>query len=273
MSLAAAAAWFTPSRRRLLILAVTGIGVIPWLAYLNFYPSALDAHAYFEARPGHLYGLNWGTTDAYVYPPAFSQVLEPLRALGFDGFLVAWRLLILAALTVLAGPFIGLLLFVYPVTLEFNVGNVHALLALAVVAGFRWPAAWAFVLLTKVTPGVGLLWFAVRREWKMLAVALAATGAVVAVSAVLAPGDWLDWIRYVLAPQPPLVGHQFISAPLWLRLAGSAVLVIWGARTSRRWTVLVAAFLALPSIWDTSLAMLVGLLFLAREEWRAPRVA
>ena len=28
----------------------------------------------------------------------------------------------------------------------------------------RWPAAWAFVLLTKMTPGIGLLWFAFRRD-------------------------------------------------------------------------------------------------------------
>ena len=42
----------------------------------------------------------------------------------------------------------------------------------AIVLGFRWPFTWAFVLLTKVTPGVGLLWFAVRREWRSLAIAL-----------------------------------------------------------------------------------------------------
>jgi hypothetical protein len=253
------------------VIAATGIGIVPWLAYVNFYASALDAHAYFIAKPGQLYGLNWGTTDAYVYSPAFSQVIEPLRALGFDGFLVVWRLLLLGALTLLAGPLIGPLLFVYPISLEFNVGNIHSLLAVAIVAGFRWPAAWAFVLLTKVTPGVGLLWFAIRREWTKLAAALLATGVVAAVSFLLAPGDWFAWLDYLIAPQPPLIGHAFITAPLWLRLAASAALVTWGARTDRRWTVLVAAFLALPSIWDTSLAMLVGLIALARDEWRLTR--
>ena len=62
-----------------------------------------------------------------------------------------------------------------PVLFEFYLGNVHLLLALAIVLGFRWPAAWAFVLLTKITPGIGLLWFAVRREWRSLAIALGAT--------------------------------------------------------------------------------------------------
>ena len=51
--------------------------------------------------------------------------------------------------------------------------------------GFRYPWTWGFVLLTKVTPGIGLLWFAVRREWRALAIALGVTGVIVAVSLVL----------------------------------------------------------------------------------------
>jgi hypothetical protein len=60
--------------------------------------------------------------------------------------------------------------------MELAGGNIEILIAVAIVVGFRWPAAWSFVLLTKVTPGVGLLWFAVRREWNQLATALVATG-------------------------------------------------------------------------------------------------
>ena len=67
--------------------------------------------------------------------------------------------------------------------MEVAGGNVSLLLAVAIVVGFRWPAAWALVLLTKITPGIGLLWFAVRREWRHLAIALGATAAIVAVSA------------------------------------------------------------------------------------------
>ena len=263
----------TPARVRLLLVAATGLGVLPWLAYTAFYPIAIDAHAYFVAQSGNLYAGTWGTVDAYVYSPAFSQVIEPLRWLGWDGFIQAWRLLELGAMTAMAGPLIGPLLFVYPVSMEFNVGNIHALLALAVVAGFRWPAAWAFVLLTKVTPGIGLLWFVVRREWRKAAIATGATAAIVAVSFVLAPGDWLDWFRYLVTPQPPHPGEVVVTAPLWLRLIAAALLVTWGARTDRRWTVLAAAFLALPSIWWASLAMLVGLWPLWRLDQRNQRQA
>ena len=47
-------------------------------------------------------------------------------------------------------------------------GNIHVLLAVTILAGFRYPGAWSFVVLTKVTPGIGLLWFAIRREWGAL---------------------------------------------------------------------------------------------------------
>ena len=62
--------------------------------------------------------------------------------------------------------------------MEIAGGNISLLLAVAIVWGFRWPWTWAFVLLTKITPGVGLLWFALRREWRQLAIALGATAAV-----------------------------------------------------------------------------------------------
>ncbi len=36
----------------------------------------------------------------------------------------------------------------------------------------------------------------------------------------------------------------------------------WGARTDRRWTVVVATTLALPTLWFHGLAMLVGVVAL-----------
>lgn len=258
--------WDAP-KRRLASFAATLLGLIPWLAYLSFYPGAMDAHAYFAAVPGNLYGGAMGSPDAYLYSPAFSQLVEPLRWLGWDGFRSAIRLADLSAMTILAGPLIGPLIFVHPVSLEFNLGNVHALMGFAIVAGFRWPAAWAFVLLTKVTPGIGLLWFVVRREWRKAAIAFGATAAVVFVSFLLSPEDWLAWPRFLLADQTrPEDSFVIVTAPLVLRLPIAAGLVVWGAITNRRWTVLVAAFLALPSVWEHSLTMLVGLAWIARRD-------
>jgi hypothetical protein len=73
-------------------------------------------------------------------------------------------------------------------------GGLHLLIAAAIVLDFRWPATWAFVILTKVTPGVGLVWFAVRREWRRLAIALGVTAALVLISLVIDPALWRAWL-------------------------------------------------------------------------------
>jgi hypothetical protein len=108
-----------------------------------------------------------------------------------------------------------------------------------------------------MTPGVGLLWFAVRREWRSLAVALAATALLLAAS-VLIPGAWTAWWVH-MTDQPVGPTPNQINVPVWFRLPLAAALVVWGARTNRRWTVIVAATLALPALWVYGLSMLVGL--------------
>ena len=109
-----------------------------------------------------------------------------------------------------------------------------------------------------MTPGVGLLWFAVRREWWSLVTALGATLAVVAISTVVAPGLWRDWVDILVwnVGQPILSGS--IPIPLIVRLPIAIVLLVWGALADRRWVVPVACLLALPVIWYGSLSLLAG---------------
>ena len=45
-----------------------------------------------------------------------------------------------------------LLLFL-PIAFEIISGNIHLLIALAIVVGFRYPAAWAFILLPRSPRG------------------------------------------------------------------------------------------------------------------------
>src|SRR5436305_1705444 len=124
------------------------------------------------------------------------------RTIGLIGrlprevFIAGWTALLAAVALWLARPWpVALLVLALPVSQEVMIGNIHLLLAAAIVLGFRWPATWAFVLLTKVTPGVGLLWFLVRREWRSLAIALAMAVGIAGVSYVLAPSPWADWLR------------------------------------------------------------------------------
>jgi hypothetical protein len=157
-----------------------------------------------------------------------------------------------------------------PVTLiELEVGNIHFLLAAAVYIGMRYPAVWAFVLLTKVTPGVGLVWFLVRREWRSLAIALGATALIVGVSFVMVPGHWVDWIGSLVGNARQQWPYPLFPVPLAVRLVAAAALIAWGARTDRRWTLIVGTTLAIPTLWPANLAMAVGLpLFVDRMHRR-----
>jgi hypothetical protein len=149
--------------------------------------------------------------------------------------------------------------------MEVAGGNVSLLLATAIVIGFRWPAAWALVLLTKITPGIGLLWFAVRREWRLLAIALAATAVIAAGSFVLVPDEWRTWVDVVLGNAGKGGTWASVPVPLWIRLPIAIAVVVWGARTDRRWTVPVASMLALPALWYGGISMLLAVIPLLPE--------
>lgn len=118
-----------------------------------------------------------------------------------------------------------------------------------------------------------MLWFAVRREWRRLAVALAATVAIVAVSYLVTPDLWVDWIRwlwrYSIAPTSPT------AYPL-PRLVAAVALLVWGGLTDRRWTVPIAVMLAIPVLWSAGLSILVALVPLLRPvfaAWLRPAAA
>ncbi len=105
-----------------------------------------------------------------------------------------------------------------PAILELINGNIHLLLAAAIALGFRYPWTWSFVLLTKITPGIGLVWFGVRREWRQLGIALGATAAIAAVSFAIAPWMWQEWIDLLVAEAGKPAAPKAIPIPLTLRL-------------------------------------------------------
>ena len=143
---------------------------------------------------------------------------------------------------------------------ELWLGNLNILIGLAIVVGMRWSAAWSFVLLTKITPGVGLVWFAMRREWRSLAIALGATAAIVGISYVLAPWLWADFIAASRTQVGATVDVPRQAAPIALpvRVAVAAVLVAWAARTDRAWVLPIAAGLAVPFLWWNAFAVMVA---------------
>ena len=228
------------------------------LPFGRVWQTGQEAFCYWIANLNSPYSLsNWGSPIAYVYSPAFLQAMLPLTHLPWMLFMAIWTGLLIAAVRYLTGPRLfaaGILL----AAVEVAGGNISLLLAVAIVVGFRWPAAWAFILLTKVTPGIGLLWFVVRREWRQLGIALGATVLVIAASSIFMPRAWLDWFN-LLTSLPGRDGTwAAVPIPLVVRFPVAVAVVVWGARSNRRWTVPVAAMLALPALWYGSLTMLLG---------------
>lgn len=245
-------------------LSIVG-GVVIVLLLVNPNGHGLDAIAYWSINPSNPYGSalgNLNAMDSIRYAPPFILALLPAHQLPWSVFITGWTLLCLGALAFVSGRWALALAALYPIAMELSAGNVNLLIGVAIVIGFRWPAAWAFVLLTKATPGVGLVWFAVRKDWKSLAIVLGFTGGISALSWAIAPNLWGQWI---IALQS-MVGVEpeglHLPIPLPIRLAAATLLVAWGAKTDRPWTVLVGATLAMPTIWPATLSTLAGLVAL-----------
>jgi hypothetical protein len=238
----------------LLILGLVVFGVIPYDLHPN------DSHAYWVVNPADPYrDPRLGGVDAFLYAPAVAQLLAPFTHLPFEVFRVLLGAVSLGALAAAGAAYT----LVVPGVIEDLVrGNIHVLLAAAIIAGFRWPGLWSAMLLTKVTPGVGLIWFAVRREWRALAQVAVVTALIVAVSILFfGMGVWQEWIRLLAtsAESPRTYTYLGIAPPpLLVRMPLAVVVVAWGGLTNRRWTVPVAAFLALPVIWPSGFALLAA---------------
>jgi hypothetical protein len=221
-----------------------------------------DAFAYWTVDPADPYHTAVGGLGAFNYTPPIAWLFAPFGALEWLSFLWLWLALLVGTIIWLGrrGVRVIWVLAFPPVALELYHANIHLWIAAAIVLGFRYPWTWGFVLLTKVTPGIGLLWFAVRREWRALGIALGVTGAIVLVSVVVNANLWREWIAFIgSTPEGGSVAQFNIGIPLWLRLPAAAALVIWGGLTDRRWTVPVAATLALPVLWVSGFAICAAL--------------
>lgn len=270
-----------PARRRLLTHAAVMVGLI-FAAYLFLVAAplkgslAVDAAAYWRVNLADPYRGQLGIDVGYffAYAPPIAALFAPLGALPWLPFIAVWYGTLLAAVAWLGRSSALAVLAFPPVAIDLYHGNIHLLLAVAIAVGMRYPAAWSFVLLTKVTPGIGLLWFVARREWRSLAVALGATAVIGVVSAVLLPTQWLSWLEMLRDNAGPLPPWPALPIPLWLRLPVAAAVVWWGARRDARWTVPLAAALALPALWPGGFAILAACWPLRRRQGAArPQIA
>jgi hypothetical protein len=261
-------------------LSIAGLGIFAWLIIIvpgaPHFDSILgfDSYAYWNVDAFHPYDAALGTIGSFTYSPAFALAVSPAHLIPFNLFYLLWGSFLIVNLVWLTRRMTLVWLLFLPVSLELYHGNVHILLATVCVLGFEYPALWSIGILTKVTPGVSLLWFVVRKEWRSLAWALGATAAITAVSFAIAPGAWFDWLKFLTTSQDTGAGsndwYSFLFPPLWLRIAIAAAMVVWGARTDRRWVVPLATAVAMPVFWITTPAILVAI---PRLRGKAPRAA
>lgn len=253
----------------LLILAVVwwGMAKHPWHD---------DSYAFWSAwQDGRLYPPEWRPVSEYVYSPAFAQAFWPLTLLPWPVVNAAWAALQLAALTWMLGPVgaVVALAFPYPslpyhgtaVYATIDNGNPMVLTAAAITLGLtRWPGGFAYVLLTKVSAGIGIVYFAVRREWGRLGLALGVTGAIAAISAIIAPHLWVEWGRLLAGAvfhsggAEALAKELFMPFPLAVRGVIGLGVVIAAAWRGTLWAVPIGCFLALPDIHLGGFAVLTA---------------
>jgi hypothetical protein len=241
-------------RRAFLILSAA-MAVVTWVVFTTSGGNPVDAWD-FWVDPANPYVL---TDDHnYAYSPVFAQATAPFRLVGFDAYVAVSRAIELVCAFWLAGPALFIALLLPPVATEINAANINLILVVAIALGFRWPALWAIVLLTKPTMAVGLLWFVFRRDYRSLAIALGTTLALAAVSFAFNPGLWADYVT-TLTVMNPTPGWPF-PWPIWVRLPFVLVLVVWGSVTCRPWAVALGSMLAAPRLYFLSPVMLLGLL-------------
>ena len=227
-----------------------------------------DSHAYWAAAARTTYTTGPATEDAYLYSPAFAQAIRPLAMLPWPVFAVIWAMLAGVVLALLLRPLgwrRALPLWLC-CSIEMVSGNVYWLFALVAAYGLRFPGLWAIPALTKVTPAVGLVWFLVRREWRNLFIAVAATVLVVGLSCWMDPQAWRNWLTFLAThsgESTTSVGG--VSLPPVVRIPAAVVLVGWGAWTDRRWAVPVGMILAAPVFGIGGLVVLAALPVLRRS--------
>lgn len=228
-----------------------------WYAYqIGF---GYDSHAYWSAvqHMDHLYSAPALSRDAFLYSPAFAQVVWPLGQLAWSAFCLVWAGVVLATFVWLLRPlpsrwFRPALVAVLP---EVATGNIYAFMAAALVLGTSQGFSWSALALTKVTPGaVGITWFIGQRNWRALAQAVVTTAALAGISFLAFPHQWQDWVDFLRSGS----GTSPSAVGVVLLITGLAV-AIFGGVTRRPWCLPVAVILASPTFGVNTLTLLAAL--------------
>jgi alpha-1,2-mannosyltransferase len=291
-----------------LAVALALIGLAWMLLGLSVFPSsegwAYDYQAYVDAaerlgQTGTLYArssLLGGfepVAQVYLYPPPLGIAVTPLVGLPGQQGATAWYLLHVGALilacalmpvrTAVRVASFGAVALGFAVSRDLALGNVSMLLLLPLVMGWRWidrPAgslALALAASVRVTFGIYLLWFLVRRAWRPLFWMLVGGAALVALSLpVVGIDGYRDYVTMLanVSDTADLGQNRHLTftalrlgvpeEQAWLVLLPVYLLAVGAVVASRRRDPEVgfmvtagAALLLAPLIWDHYLVLLL----------------
>ena len=183
---------------------------------------------------------------AYHYPPPLAQVLAPITlVVPALAFCVIYRGLVLLALWDLAGrsmlKMLALIAFV-PVAVAVRIENVELFMAVGIVLGLRrWPWLFAIGTLIKVSPGLGIVYLALRRRWRDVAVSALVGAVITGFSVALAPDLWRSFLDAITG-RADMVGNSLIPVPYSVRaITGFVLAVVAGQLGRRRGELLLVA--------------------------------
>jgi alpha-1,2-mannosyltransferase len=254
----------------------------PYSDFATFYSAARcfasDCDAY-DPQALRTTSSHDGWVGRYFYPPPFAAIaVRPLLALPFATARRVWVVVEAAAYVgaawIAAGaasavPFfatvpracltVALALPFAPIFLDLRLGSVSGLLLLCVTLSLRARAAarprragfWlALAMVLKLAPAVLLLYWALRREWRLVGAACATAAVVIAASLPWAGID--AYRRYAFDVLPFLMSANFswftnqsLDAFSWRLLVPNPDTTPWIASPALQRVCTVAASLAL----------------------------
>ncbi len=255
----------------LVVLAAIGASLIVvivatfWLSPGDDLAYWIAGHRLMSGEPIYATGDVAFEPYAYHYPPPLAQVLGPVTLLvPAVLYIVVFRECLLLATWELARrrmiPMLALFAFV-PVAVAVRVENVDVFMALGIVLALRqWPWLFAVGALVKASPGLGMVYLALRGRWRDVFVAGAAGGVITIVSVVLAPDLWRAWLG-AISGRADMVGNSLLPVPYLVRaLAGLALTIVGGKVGRRRGELLLVAGITLanPGLALNGLAVLAA---------------
>jgi hypothetical protein len=278
----------------LLVLAAIG-AMLLYVVATTSWQAGSDELAYWRAAQRlvagqPLYDPNATPITPYAFwnPPPIAQILAPVTGLLTpEQFTAIWTALLLVCLWWLGGRSLagGLALVAFlPVAVELRTRNMHLVLAVLTVLALRrsW-VFWVAATALKVSPVLGGVYLLAAGRWRE-AMKVGVVGlAVLAVSVLLAPGAWSDFVS-VVGGRAGSDGGALVAVPFWARFGLGAVLAVVGGLVTARcvagravrvgpWglgervgevLLVFGLTVANPTLWATALSLLIAIVPLIR---------